>query len=419
MSFENLQTVGIALIAWALTTTPKSARADERVCAVTSSAQDILNCVRENHPEIRKSKLQQGQSRLLEGVARQRPNPELDTQLGLLRLTEDAGLTTEAALLHTIELGGKRSARVERAKSEATQSEAELLRAQEEVVTQTSLALHRLRQIEEELQTLGETVSTFAKQTKILRSRPSLNPEQEVSLSVFTLAQEDGELKRGLLIAEKESLIRNLQIGMGREVPYSKSWLPSEPKAWPELAPSPQAPVSPSLVKQGRANLSLAQAELGLAQSEAWPDLKFGPFFESESAGGVRSHSLGIALSLPLPLFHQNTGAKAYADAGLTRAEESLKILEQQASNERSRELAQYQTLTTQLNKSRWHEEYERRHQKIESLFTRGVLASSLVIEAHRQILEVQKTSHELELKALESFYRISILNGKLPEVSL
>jgi outer membrane protein, heavy metal efflux system len=417
MKLHHLLPVGPVLIFIA-----QSAAADAPVekCPPVTSAQDVLNCARENHPDIRRTRLERSQNERLEDLARQRPNPQLDGQFGAISLSNNAALTTELGLLHTIELGGKRGSRIGKARAELATTDADLQRFREDVTSQTLLSLHRLRQLEEELGVMTETIDTFAHQAKLLRTRPSMTPEQDVSFSIFTLAAEDSEFKRNLLENEKQAIIRNLQIAMGGPVPYSKAWLPEEPReSWPSVTEASELSSGFSGVRLTNAQFNLSQADLNLAASAAWPDFQVGPFFESESAGGVRASAVGLQFTLPLPLYHQNTGGRALARAGLLRAEQSLKITQSALLAERGREVALYNNSVLQLKKSRWHQEYERRHQRVESLFKRGVLPSPMVIEAHRQIIEVQRSSHEVELKALESLYRVRVLDGVLPEVKL
>jgi cobalt-zinc-cadmium efflux system outer membrane protein len=386
-------------------------------CPSPKSAQDLLQCARENHPDILKLKLGQSQTERLEAASAQRPNPELQVQSGFINITDNEGLATQASLLHTWELGGKRNSRIQRARAELSETNASMRSLQEEISTRILLQLHRLRQVEEELLILNETAETFGKQVSLLKRRPSLTPDQDVSYSIFTLAKEDIELKAGGLEAEKKNLIQSLQIAIRSTADYSKSWLPSEDLKWPDLPATPKVSEIAGRAQQAQAALNIAKADLETARSESWPDLKLGPFIETESSARIRTSSVGLAFSAPLPFFHFNGGGREFAQTGLTRAEESSKITHSVLTQERELERTRYEILVSRLKNSRWHQEYERRHRRIESLFQRGVLSAPMIIEAHRQIIEVQKTSHDLELRALSALAQILILDGKLPEI--
>ncbi|MCM2279016.1 MAG: TolC family protein [Oligoflexia bacterium] len=402
--------------------------AESAYCLALASAHEnprlvprgILSCVLENHPELRSSRLVQKQAAAQVGYAGQRPNPELDGRVGLAALGgQEAANALEVSLLHRWELGGRRSARVARAQAELNLAAADVRKREETAAVQTLLALHRLRQLEEEKAILADTVTTFEKQLAALGGRPALTPEQQVSHSIFVLAKEEAELREASLLAEKERLIRRLQFWMGSAMPYSHAWLPSEPSRWPELATGSPAQAEPAALRGAAAVSGLAQAELGLARAEAWPDLKFGPFLERTDAVSGRAYSLGIQLSLTLPVFNQNGGGRAAAQAGVDRAESDAGIARAERESERSSAVAQYQKMVGRLGQSRWKRESGGRQETLERLFARGLISIPLVIEAHRQLLELQKTFHELELQALEAIYQIQVLDGKLPEAFL
>ena len=52
-------------------------------------------------------------------------------------------------------------------------------------------------------------------------------------------------------------------------------------------------------------------------------------------------------------------------------------------------------------------------HKKIENLFLKGVVPSSLVIEAHRSLVDFEKARNDHELKAIGALFNIQIIDGQ------
>ena len=60
--------------------------------------------------------------------------------------------------------------------------------------------------------------------------------------------------------------------------------------------------------------------------------------------------------------------------------------------------------------------EIEKNHKRIEERYAQGLVSSPLIIEAHRQIIDIKRTLNEHEIDALESLMKIKTLEGKLIE---
>jgi outer membrane protein TolC len=211
--------------------------AAEPACPALSSPQSVLDCVLRVHPAAKGSAALLLQAEALGSAAGQRPNPEA-AGTGVFGDSQDQ---MQVSLLHTFETGGKRGRRLDRARAEALELGAEALSVKEEIAVDTVSDLFRLRQIREELKLLQEALDTFSRIARQLRARPRRSPEQEVSLSVFQLAERDYSVKRSALEGETLALRRELELGLGAPLPDSDSVLPARRTQWPDLG----APGSP------------------------------------------------------------------------------------------------------------------------------------------------------------------------------
>ena len=69
--------------------------------------------------------------------------------------------------------------------------------------------------------------------------------------------------------------------------------------------------------------------------------------------------------------------------------------------------------------RTNYKEKLEKKHRKIESLFKRGIISTSLVIESHRQLIEFFNTRFEFENGATEALWNIYKLNGEIENKKL
>ncbi len=385
-------------------------------CGPIKTAQDVLQCALGQHPDVVNAQAEKLRDEKLVNIAKQRPNPELQSRILGGQSADDTKLNTETSLLHTLELGGKRKSRIGQATVLAEKSGIEVKRNKEEVALQTVLALYRLRQIKSELGRAEETISTFSKITSTLKSRPKLTPEQEVSQSSFSLAREDYKLKKITLTQEQAGLIAWLEVATGVPGQTILRHLPSTKAKWPEFPASIEADkFSNSTVELAHSEKNLAEKNLGLAKSKAWPDLKIGPSFDTEDLdnGGTRLLG-GVSFSVPLPILNLNRGEKAFAKADQLRAQTNLEQVLRKTESERILQLKRYQAAIKALRSTQSIQGLAVEHQNLEAYFEKGLVPSTLVIETHNQLYDITRTRNEQELTGVDSLWRLYIIDGKI-----
>ena len=372
------------------------------------STADALSCAESRSPEVRKAQLELEQAKAQIGAAEQWRNPELsvDSVSGSEGKSE-----TGVNLGIPIELGGKIDARRSVAKSGATRAEAALYASKSEVRSSVLLKLHRLRQLTHEQEVIEESIDTFAKLVKQYGQRFKLSPEQEISVTVFKMSKSEYELKKSELLSERNALEAYFQTVLGLGLAELQNAVPKSPKTWPAL-PAPSEIANAPKLKLTGAEVERAKADLSLAGSEAWPTMVLGPSVKMQNESGKSNQLYGFNLSLPLPVFHANGKAKAAAASGLRVAETNHQLAQLELQKTREYLAKTYQQSVTVLGTAVSHEEIEKKHDNIEKLFFRGVVPSSLVIEAHRTYVELEKTRNERELKTLEALFAIYAFDG-------
>lgn len=394
--------------------------ADERACHAFSTPYDVVLCAQKNHPDIQRAESRIANLDAYVQLARQRPNPEVDAESTFRSDEDEPNTEIEAAYLHTFELGGKRGRRIEQAKLQQDLLRAQVQRIGEEVILKTILNLYRLRQLEAELATVEESLGVFGKIVRQYKSRRRLAPEQEVSFSVFSLAEGDYQIKRSLLLQEQQALKGFFDLALGADVQLTQLSLPARQTNWPKVDLQPKSSNQiGSIRKEAQAVAALSEAGYKIARSEVYPNLAAGPRMALESGNGQNSQGFGVELSLGLPIYHRNKGLVALAQNELNEAQISLKQTERELETQRRILVSAYKMSIDSLSKLPDYSEMQKKHHSVESLFDRGVVSASLVIEAHRQMTEFITDQNEQELKAIEALWTLYALDGRILEEKL
>ena len=231
------------------------------VCEQLNSPRNILDCALISHPEMKVGEAGVKAAGALESVAKQRPNPEVNSQTVWAKTYGKPYFYTEYNFAHTFELGGKRDARIEKAKSDLLREEANRLDAKEQVYLGTLINLFRLRQLKDEIETVNDALTTFAKIQTQYRARPRLSPEQQANLRLFELAEEDYRMRLIPLETEVNFHLKSLEIALGKAYVPEGSALPEFRKNWPTL---PNA----SDESDGGAKIQIALADLKASTTE-------------------------------------------------------------------------------------------------------------------------------------------------------
>jgi cobalt-zinc-cadmium efflux system outer membrane protein len=376
-------------------------------CNKLTTPNDVLRCIVDSHSAVQVKQAEINEVALGIEVASQRPNPELDIeaadQVG-------AGFVSEVSLLHTFELGGKRSARIRLAERERDLSEVNLLSSREQLSVQTVADLYRLRQIEREIEVVAEIISTFQDITMQYSKAGRLSPEDEISVSVFRMALEENKLKRNSLGNEKRGIIARIEGGINRSVVLSEKLLPKFKTDWPGLRSNELAG---SQIAKAKSELDISNAAYSLEQAQSWPSLSVGPRIEIENSGTIQTR-YGLAVSVPLPLYQANGGGRAKSLAGVKRDELNLQYTKTRLEKHLDYLHEVYKRVATSLTQTLSSKHINTKHTDLHKMINRGVVSAPIVIELHRQIADYYERLHEQELEGVMALWQISALEGRI-----
>jgi cobalt-zinc-cadmium efflux system outer membrane protein len=250
------------------------------------------------------------------------PNPSLGFE------QQDTGRATRQTtfqLSQPIELGGKRSARMELANSgqEVAMAELAMRRAELRAVTtqaffEALIAQERVRVAEESLKIVASGTAATARRV----TAGKISPTEETRARV---AEANVRIELRQAQADRLAALRSLVLVMGSPA-NSIDQLDGRPETLP--IPQGNEAINDRLMKspvlrRAQGEVRRAQAAYELERARRIPDV-------TVSLGAVRSQDFGrdqpiIGLSIPLPLFDRNQGAQLQAlrrlDAAQVQAE--------------------------------------------------------------------------------------------------
>ena len=279
----------------------------------------LIERLTKTHPSVLEDKLRNQATQMLIGVSKQRPNPNLEAEMLFGNPNSQFAADTFFSLQHTIELGGKRKARIKTAETQIEASELQQRKTREEVIVGAAVQLYRLRQIDELSKLYRESIDAFRKIRKRLARLPSRSPEQQVEMDTLDLASSAYEFAFVENESEKEFIEKHLAFFSGCSIPPGALAFPTSPNLPPEL--SQYSDVSQSIdILMAKKALKIAHAKLDQEKTKKTPNLGIGPAVGYGRNQGMDSVLFGAALSIPIPLLNTNQGRRAYEDANIRTA---------------------------------------------------------------------------------------------------
>lgn len=277
------------------------------------------------------------------------PNPTVDFEQSTGRFTGSPDeRETSVGFAVPVELGGKRKRRVDLAQAEIEAAEAEIADRERRLVAEVRAnyaeALAALR----ELQITGNLNDIDLQTTRFVQARVNEGESAPIEVSLLRVevdrlrsrrALVEGKLKASLLKLKSLAGISPADALRLRE--DLESPVLSSPPASLEVATEIALRERPDL-KLARLNEEVAQAGLQLAKADGTPDVT--PFIkysvvrsEDETLPAAilkRDKLLSFGVSIGIPVFNRNQGAKADASMAISQATKRREFLEQLVQSE-------------------------------------------------------------------------------------
>lgn len=301
--------------------------------------------------------IERGRARLRQ--AGLRPNPTLDFEQTTGRFTGAPGESERSiGVALPIELGGKRRRRIELAQAELEASEAEVADRERtlsaEVRASYAEALAALRELE-----ITENLNNLDLQTtRFVQARVNEGETAPIELNLLRVEVDRLRSRRALVEGRlKVALIRLKTLAV---LPAAELLRLREDLATPML-PAPPVSMDAAMdialrsrpdLKLARLNEEVAQAGLKLARSDATPNVTafsryaVGSAVFDDTPVGVlvdRDQLLTFGVSIDIPIFNRNQGAKAEFAAAISQARTRREFLETVVRSEVQSAYARYE----------------------------------------------------------------------------
>lgn len=183
------------------------------------------------------------------------------------------------------------------------------------------------------------------------------------------------------------------------------------------------APSAETLVEAARTNnfeLLMRKAELeqqgfkvSLAKNERFPTVTVGPYFSRERAGDSEN-IVGVAVSIPAPLWNRNKGNIETAKAREEQARVAMFVAQRDVERRISEQRLRYQTKLSEM--STWRPDAIEQFREAAALADRhyrlGAVAVTTYLELQKQYLEAVDSLLRTRKEALEASQQLRALTG-------
>src|SRR5436190_6740276 len=162
-----------------------------------------------------------------------------------------------------------------------------------------------------------------------------------------------------------------------------------------------------------RVELEQQGFKISLARKDGRPSFTVGPYLSQERAGD-REQQIGVALSMPLPLWNRNQGSIATAEARQKQAETSLYVTQRDLERQIVERALAYETKLREM--SNWRPESVEEFRKAAELADRhyrlGAVPIATYVELQKQYLEAVEALLDTKREALDAGQELQRLTG-------
>lgn len=186
---------------------------------------------------------------------------------------------------------------------------------------------------------------------------------------------------------------------------------------WPKVAEAEQllanARTNNFEVRVRASELAQQGFKVALAKNERFPTIRVGPSFVEENAL-ERDRTIGVGVSLPLPLWNRNSTEIQRAQARQLQAETSLLVAQREVERKLLEAMAAYETKVRELG--RWRPDAVNQFREAAELADRhyrlGAVPVATYVELQKEYLEAVQAMLDSEKEALQARSDIELLSG-------
>lgn len=293
-----------------------------------------------------------------------RPNPMLDFEQQRGVFNSPGERVTTVGVSVPLEMGGKRGRRLDLAQAELEVAEAGVAERERRLAAEVRTAYVEALAAQRELD-ITEGLNRLDTQTvRVVEARVSVGDAAPLEVNLLRVELDRLRSRRALVEGRLQASLLKLKTLAG--IPLNESLKVREELAQPILREPPATPEAaleialrtrPDL-RMARLMEEAAQAGFKLAKAQAVPDIivstRYGTSqnsFDSTPIGFLtdRDKLFSVGVSIPLPLFNRNQGAKAEAATTIAQSQRRREFVESVVRAEVTSALARYQAAQASL----------------------------------------------------------------------
>ncbi|WP_322084069.1 TolC family protein [Burkholderia sp. BCC1972] len=302
---------------------PVDAPPSDALPAPSLTLPDALAVAARNNPALRGARADVDASAGALMQAGARPNPEVSfLQEGFSR----AERTSTALINQTIELGGKRRARLDVASYGRESASASLDEQGAVVRADVIAAFYGLLAAQRQLQVTEESAAIAARSADLAARRAQAGKVSPVEATKAQVAAAGVQIEvvtaRGRVEVAREKLNAVMGEARGGRLAVLGD-LEAVPPVEPLSALAAQLDDSP-LARIARAEMLRSNAAVSLERARRMPDVTVSAGVKRVTTGGVPDNQAVVGVSIPIPLFNTNKGALLEATHKAERANADL-----------------------------------------------------------------------------------------------
>jgi cobalt-zinc-cadmium efflux system outer membrane protein len=288
-----------------------------------------------------------------------RPNPSFDFEHESERITgTGSDHATSIGIGFPIELGGKRGRRISLAEAELEAAKAEVSDRERRLAGDVAMAYSEALGALREFESTEGWIDIHAQMVRFVQIRVNEGDSAPLELSLLQVEADRMRFRRGLAESRLQSAIIKLKTiaGVPRNEPFrlggtvDKIDLPVPP-ATEEASVELALRARPDL-QLARLTEAVAEAGLQLARAQAAPNMTvFGRYSSDLTVTNLPAplipvpnygRQVALGVSVDIPIFNKNQGAKAEANAAILQARARREYLEQVVRSEVSSAFQRY-----------------------------------------------------------------------------
>ena len=348
-------------------------------------------------------------------------NPEASASIGQKRVTgggiSDEGVAWSVSVMQPLEWPGRLGLRKAIANRDIELAQLGYERFKAALTGRVRTLAYGLFAAQEKAAAAGEVAERFKALREILVQRDPAGLTPLLETRVIEATELNAQRKASdALLAAQSALLELNQLRGG--TPDTRIICESAPLAF---RPATERQTLLASAHTNNFELRMRAAELAqqgfrvnLAKNERYPALSVGPTFTDEKVAGTREQTIGVGISLPLPLWNRNDGNVATAKARQMQAEVSLNLAERDVQRQVLAAALTYETKLREM--ARWRPDSVHHFKEAAELADRhyrlGAVPISTYVELQQQYLEAVESLLDTKREALEAAAQLELLTG-------